>query len=202
MESCVPTKWLSAERAHWTNTGAECSSTLVSRVFPPRDDDTGGALALAAIETHTNTHLRAAYSCDAGWLDPHGVIRPLTGAERLWWTEGLVIGFSAESGRALTTYAELTDSAALTELDAMRNRIVPKLDATRAAACDTVFSLVEALLDDDEMGAAWAAEHLFLGPEPGADVTPAQVQGRLRDVCSAAVFTCAAAWQLALHPDC
>lgn len=187
MQSGVPATWVTPPRADASRRGAARVSELIELTLPPHPEDLDGGLALLALEKLLNQVLRETFGSPE-----------LAGDHRRWYLEGLVSGLCDSAAYAMKGFCHLTDSDPLEELREMTGAAAVNLgdgDA-RAAAARAIGVLTEAIMHDDEVGALWALENLFVVDPTVTPISSSAVTERLRDVFNAAVCTCAMSWKL------
>lgn len=154
MRELLPLALVSDERREVLEDAMCAAADVLARVFPPRDDDDAGVLALTAVEMFANEALR--HNVDAR-CDPQ---------ERRWWLEGFWLGFVATTVEVLSAaqeYADLDVTSRLVDMEAFIN---DRLDGAAATAAQVTFALARAAANDDEVALALQLETLW-NPESG-----------------------------------
>ena len=169
--SVVPLDELAAPRRALVGRGCDSAAEVVATVFPPRAEDSTGALALTMVEMLANQQLRH-----------HTAQLADQRQQRLWWLEGFVLGFVAAATEALDAAAlhdELTTSE---RLDDMESHVMSKIGGKQAVASDLVFALTRAVHSGDPLALEWALEGVWArpgeptSPAPGPAAGPPEVQ--------------------------
>jgi hypothetical protein len=173
MNANVPHEWMSPERARAVSEGTDVARALITSAFPPHPEDPTGSLASQQVAEKLKTLSQER-------------LRGVPAADRLWWTQGIVLGFCSIAAEQLVVTSQLTEETPLEHLHRLNRRVMAAAAPEKAEAVKDVQRLIEALLERDTVGTAWALEYMFV---PARDLHEDNVNKRLRTVLTDAMLT-------------